>query len=88
MTILGFSNYSDVMDADLKALEDKLTQLIALCQMLRTKNLELRQNLASAQDDTRQLKDSMTQASVRLEALIEQLPQNAVSHDVMGEESL
>lgn len=88
MTILGFSNYSDVMDADLKALEDKLTQLIALCQMLRSENLELRQNLVKAQDDTKQLKDSMTQASVRLEALIEQLPQDAVSQGVMDEESL
>lgn len=88
MTILGFSNYSDVMDADLKALEDKLTQLIALCQMLRTKNLELRQSLANAQDDTKQLKDSMIQASVRLEALIEQLPQNVAHQDVMDEESL
>jgi cell division protein ZapB len=76
------------MDADLKALEDKLTQLIALCQMLRTKNLELQQNLANAQDDTRQLKDSMTQASARLEALIEQLPQDAVGQEIMGEESL
>jgi len=88
LTILGFSNYSDVMDADLKALEDKLTQLIALCQMLRTKNLELRQSLANAQDDTKQLKDSMIQASVRLEALIEQLPQNVAHQDVMDEESL
>jgi cell division protein ZapB len=77
-----------MMDTDLKALEDKLTQLIALCQMLRTENLELRQNLAQAQDDTKQLKDSMTQASTRLEALIEQLPQDALSQDVMGEESL
>jgi len=76
------------MDADLKALEDKLTQLIAFCQVLRTKNLELRQNLASAQDDTKQLRDSMTQASARLEALIEQLPQNAVSQHIMDEESL
>ena len=76
------------MDADLKALEDKLTQLIALCQMLRSENLELRQNLVKAQDDTKQLKDSMTQASVRLEALIEQLPQDAVSQGVMDEESL
>ncbi len=76
------------MDADLKALEDKLTQHIALCQMLRSENMELRQNLAKAQDDSRQLKDNMTQASVRLEALIEQLPQVAVSHDILDEESL
>lgn len=88
MTVLGFSNYSDIMDVDLKALEDKLTQLIAFCQSLRSENLELRQNLAQAQDDTRQLKDSMTQASARLEALIEQLPQDAVSQGLMDREAL
>ena len=76
------------MDADLKALEDKLTQLIAFCQSLRSENLVLRQNLVRAQDDTRQLKDSMTQASTRLEALIEQLPQGSVSQGVMDEEAL
>ncbi len=88
MTILGFSNYSDIMDADLKALEDKLTQLIAFCQSLRSENLVLRQNLVRAQDDTKQLKDSMTQASARLEVLLDQLPQDAVSQGVMDGESL
>ena len=73
----GFSNYSDVMEADLKALEEKVTQLIALCQSLRSENLELRQDLAQAQDDTRQLKENMALASARLEALIERLPEGA-----------
>ncbi len=73
--------------ADLKALEDKLMQLIALCQLLRSENIELRQNLAQAQDDTKQLKDSMTKASTRLGALIEQLPQDADSHSVLGREA-
>ncbi len=76
------------MDADLKALEDKLTQLIAFCQSLRSENLVLRQNLVRAQDDTKQLKDSMTQASARLEVLLDQLPQDAVSQGVMDGESL
>lgn len=70
------------MDADLKALEDKLTQLIALCQQMRAENLELRQDLAQAQDDSRQLKENMALASTRLTALIERLPQ-----DVVGKES-
>jgi len=87
LTILGFSNYSGTMDADLKALEDKLTQLIALCQLLRSENIELRQNLAQAQDDTKQLKASMTKASTRLEALIEQLPQDAESQGVLDREA-
>ncbi|HZV98882.1 MAG TPA: hypothetical protein VFF74_07820 [Methylophilaceae bacterium] len=67
------------MEADLKALEEKVTQLIKLCQTLRNENLQLRQDLAQAQDDSRQLKDNMALASMRLEALIERLPQDAVS---------
>ncbi|HWT28937.1 MAG TPA: hypothetical protein VN084_05455 [Methylophilaceae bacterium] len=66
------------MEADLKALEDKLKQLIALCQSLREENLELRQDLAQAQDDVKQLRDNMTEASVRLEALIQRLPEESV----------
>lgn len=62
------------MDADLKALEAKLTQLIALYQQLRNENLGLRQDLAQAQDDVRQLKENMILAGDRLEALIESLP--------------
>jgi len=79
--VQGFPNYSGGMEADLKALEDKLTQLIALCQLLRSENLELRQELVQAHDETRQLKDNMALASTRLEALIERLPQDVVSKE-------
>ena len=77
----GFSNYSDVMEADLKALEEKLTQLVALCQLLRSENLQLRQELVQAQDDNKQLKDNMALASTRLEALIGRLPKDVVSKE-------
>jgi cell division protein ZapB len=77
----GISNYSDAMEADLKILEEKLGQLIALCQTLRSENLELRQDLAQAQDDARQLRDNMTLASQRIQALIERLPHEEVSKD-------
>ncbi len=63
------------MEADLKALEDKVSQLLGLCQQMRTENLELRQELAQAQDDMRQLKENMVLAGERLEALIESLPE-------------
>ena len=78
MTTQGFSNYSDIMETDLNVLEAKLTQLIELCQSLRAENLQLRQELAQARDDTKQLKSQMTEASARLEALIERLPQTVV----------
>jgi cell division protein ZapB len=76
--VQGISNYSGVMEADLKALEDKVTQLLGLCQQVRTENLGLRQELAQAQDEIRQLKDNMTLAGERLEALIESLPEGLV----------
>ena len=71
----GFSNYSGAMEADLKALEDKVSQLLGLCRQMRTENLELRQELAQAQDDVRQLKENMALAGERLEALIDGLPE-------------
>lgn len=67
------------MDADLKVLEEKLGQLMALCRALSAENTSLKQELAQAQDDAKQLKAQIAQASVRLEALIGQLPQDVAS---------
>ncbi|ABE48394.1 hypothetical protein [Methylobacillus flagellatus] len=66
------------MNADLIMLEEKLTQLISLCQLLRAENLELRQELVRCQDDSKQLKENMELASQRLQALIERLPEGTV----------
>lgn len=77
MTVQGFYNYSEDMEADLKALEDKVTQLIGLCHQLRTENIDLRQELAQAQNDARRLKENMTLAGDRLEALLQRLPEGA-----------
>lgn len=65
------------MDADLKALEEKITQLVQLCQSMRQDNLELRQTLALAQDAERQLKARMQQAQTRIENIIDRLPEDA-----------
>lgn len=75
MTVQGFSNYSGAMEADLKVLEDKVSQLLGLCRQMRTENLELRQALAQTQDEVRQLKEDMALAGERLEALIDGLPE-------------
>jgi len=69
------------MDADLKALEEKVARLVALCQSLREENMQLRQDLAQAQDDTKQLRENVTRATTRLEALIERLPIDEVSKE-------
>jgi cell division protein ZapB len=62
------------MDADLKALEQKVSQLVGLCQQLRTENIALRQELAQSQSDTARIKENMALAADRLEALIDNLP--------------
>ena len=74
----AFYNYSGAMDADLKALEEKVAQLLALFQSLRAENLELRQELAQAQDETKQIKEQMAKASSRLQVLIDQLPEGGL----------
>jgi cell division protein ZapB len=63
------------MESDLKALEEKVSHLVGLCRQARTENLELRQELAQAQDEVRQLKETMALAGDRLEALIDNLPE-------------
>jgi cell division protein ZapB len=62
------------MDADLKALEEKLSGLISLCTDLRSENAQLRLDLKATQTDAALLKVNMAQASERIEALMERLP--------------
>ncbi len=64
------------MESDLTALEQKVAQLIELCQRLRTENIDLRQALAQSQNDIKQLKDDMALAGDRLQALIASLPED------------
>jgi cell division protein ZapB len=63
------------MDAELKSLEDKISQFVALCQRLRVDNHQLRQQLASAQNDNKQLADKVGDAKTRLETLLTQIPE-------------
>lgn len=62
------------MDDDLKALEQKVTKLIALCNELRDENAQLRNNLNLIEADTAQLKSNMAKASERIESLLGSLP--------------
>jgi cell division protein ZapB len=78
LTEKGFANYSASMDADLKSLEEKLSQLIALCHSLRSENSALRQELAQTQSDSKKLRDNMALVSTRLEAVIDRLPEESV----------
>ena len=63
------------MDVELKSLEDKINQFVTLCQRLRLDNHELRQQLASAHNDNKQLNEKIGDAKTRLESLLAQNPE-------------
>lgn len=64
------------MEAELKALEDKVAQLVQLCARLRTENIHLRQQLANAQNEGKHLAEKINGARDRLEALLDQIPED------------
>jgi len=63
------------MEADLKILEATLERFITQSERLKAENHQLRQALAKAQDDGRQLKDNVLLASSRLQSIMQKLPQ-------------
>ena len=63
------------MDVELKSLEDKINQFVTLCQRLRLDNHELRQQLASAHNDNKQLNEKIGAAKTRLESILAQIPE-------------
>jgi len=64
------------MENDLNALEAKLAQLIQMSGKLRSENHQLRQELAHALSSTRQCHDKLESAKVRLNNLLNILPEN------------
>ncbi len=66
------------MDAELKSLEDKINQFVALCQRLRADNHQLRQQLATTQNQSKQLSEKIGAAKTRLETMLTQIPEEEV----------
>ena len=71
------------MDADLKALEKKLVQLLSFCTSLKDENKQLRETLSQSTQDITQLKDNMQLASTKIEALMLTLPADASANNVV-----
>ena len=63
------------MDAEFKSLERKLREFVEMCQRLRDDNQHLRQQLASAISDNKQLSEKIGTATNRLENLLNQIPE-------------
>jgi cell division protein ZapB len=73
---MNFFNYSGIMEADLKSLEEKITRLITLCSDLREENIQLRSDLSQAQQDASALKNNMQLAGDKLESLLASMPES------------
>lgn len=65
-----------IVEAELKSLEQKISRFVELCQRLRADNQQLRQQLASARDEKRQLEEKISNATSRLENLLNQIPED------------
>jgi cell division protein ZapB len=64
------------MEAELKSLEDKINLFVQLCRRLRSENIQLRQQLATATSENKHLSSKISTATSRLEALLTQIPDN------------
>ena len=62
------------MEAEFKSLEAKVAQFVSLCERLRAENIDLRKELAAAQNDAKRLTDKIDGAKVKLENLLSRLP--------------
>jgi cell division protein ZapB len=65
------------MEAELNTLDEKISQLVHLCHRLRRDNSELRQQLAAAQNQNKQLMEKIEAARQRLESLLSRIPEDA-----------
>jgi cell division protein ZapB len=66
------------MESQLNSLEIKLTQLVELCQNLRAENQKLRQQIAVANDQNKQLGERVIYARTRMENLLSNIPEGEV----------
>ncbi len=63
------------MEVELKALEEKISQFVQVCQDLRADNHYLRQQLTTSLNENKQLSVKIDSAKKRLEALLKHIPE-------------
>lgn len=66
------------MDMELEALEAKIEQVAALVRQLQAENEVLRNQMAAAEAERLQLRQTMTAARERLEGLMDKLPEDVL----------
>jgi hypothetical protein len=65
------------MENELRALEERVGQLAAMTRRLREENVELRQALLAAQNESRILREKVETATARVQRLLDRLPEDA-----------
>jgi cell division protein ZapB len=63
------------MEAELNTLDEKIYQLVQICQRLRADNNEFRQQLVAVQNQNKQLTEKIESARHRLENLLSKIPE-------------
>ena len=74
MTQRKNSLYSVWMDQAFESLEAKVSQFVRLLERLRAENIDLRRQLAQANNDAKRLNDKIDGARDKLENLLARLP--------------
>ena len=62
------------VESEFDSLEEKVAQFVGICERLRAENIDLRQQLAAAQNDAKRLNDKIEGAKSRLEQLLQRIP--------------
>jgi septal ring factor EnvC (AmiA/AmiB activator) len=62
------------MDQELSRLELKISRVVEQCALVRAENIDLRQQVASQNDEIKRLKEKLKESGDRVSRLVESLP--------------
>jgi cell division protein ZapB len=65
------------MENELNTLEERIREAVELCKRLRAENIDMRQRVAQLESDNRRLREKVTDAVGRIDALVAKIPENA-----------
>lgn len=66
--------YIPTMDQELSRLELKISLVVEQCALVRAENIDLRQQVASQNDEIKRLKEKLKESGERLSRVVENLP--------------
>jgi cell division protein ZapB len=62
------------MDQELSRLEQKIARVVSQCARVRAENIDLRQQVATQNDEIKRLKEKLEEGAHRISHLLESLP--------------